>query len=29
MVNDFKSYFLRHDQPVYENPSPGQQGGRA
>ena len=23
MVNSFKEYFLRHGQPVYENPSPG------
>jgi altronate hydrolase len=23
IVNDFKSYFLEHDQPIYENPSPG------
>lgn len=23
VVNDFKSYFIRHDQPIYENPSPG------
>ncbi|HWV57917.1 MAG TPA: altronate dehydratase family protein [Longimicrobiales bacterium] len=27
MVNDFKSYFLRHGQPVYENPSPGNKAG--
>jgi altronate hydrolase len=28
MVNDFKEFFLRHSQPVYENPSPGnKQGG--
>ncbi|MFL5386400.1 MAG: UxaA family hydrolase, partial [Longimicrobiaceae bacterium] len=27
MVNDFKDYFLRHDQPVYENPSPGNKAG--
>jgi altronate hydrolase len=27
MVNDFKQYFLRHDQPVYENPSPGNKAG--
>lgn len=27
MVNDFKTYFLRHDQPVYENPSPGNKAG--
>ncbi|HYD51063.1 MAG TPA: altronate dehydratase family protein, partial [Gemmatimonadaceae bacterium] len=27
MINDFKQYFLRHDQPVYENPSPGNKAG--
>jgi len=27
MVNDFKEYFLRHGQPVYENPSPGNRAG--
>src|SRR5262245_30330654 len=27
MINDFKSYFLRHNQPVYENPSPGNKAG--
>jgi altronate hydrolase len=27
MVNDFKEYFLRHGQPVYENPSPGNNAG--
>lgn len=27
MVNDFKAYFMRHDQPVYENPSPGNKAG--
>ena len=27
MINDFKDYFLRHDQPVYENPSPGNKAG--
>jgi altronate hydrolase len=27
MVNDFKDYFLRHNQPVYENPSPGNKAG--
>lgn len=28
MVNDFKNYFIRNNQPVYENPSPGnKQGG--
>ena len=25
--NDFKEYFLRHSQPVYENPSPGNKAG--
>jgi len=27
MVNDFKDYFIRHNQPVYENPSPGNKAG--
>ena len=27
MINDFKNYFIRHDQPVYENPSPGNKDG--
>ena len=27
MVNDFKQYFLRHNQPVFENPSPGNKAG--
>jgi altronate hydrolase len=27
MVNHFKDYFLRHGQPVYENPSPGNKAG--
>ena len=27
MINDFKDYFLRHDQPIYENPSPGNKEG--
>ena len=27
MVNDFKQYFLRHGQPIYENPSPGNRAG--
>ena len=27
MVNDFKEYFVRHGQPVYENPSPGNKAG--
>ena len=27
LVNDFKAYFLRHGQPIYENPSPGNIAG--
>jgi altronate hydrolase len=27
MINDFKSYFIRHNQPVHENPSPGNKAG--
>lgn len=27
MVDDFKAYFRRHGQPVYENPSPGNRDG--
>lgn len=27
LVNDFKEYFMRNDQPVYENPSPGNKAG--
>ena len=27
LINDFKSYFLRNNQPVYENPSPGNKAG--
>jgi altronate hydrolase len=27
LVNDFKTYFLNHNQPVYENPSPGNKAG--
>lgn len=27
LVNDFKDYFLKHDQVVYENPSPGNKDG--
>ncbi|MCG1021873.1 UxaA family hydrolase [Sutcliffiella horikoshii] len=27
LVNDFKEYFLKHDQVVYENPSPGNKAG--
>ena len=27
MINTFKEYYLAHDQPVYENPSPGNKDG--
>jgi altronate hydrolase len=27
LINDFKEYFLRHGQPIYENPSPGNVAG--
>lgn len=27
LIDDFKQYFLRHDQPIYENPSPGNLDG--
>jgi altronate hydrolase len=27
LVNDFKTYFIRHGQEVYENPSPGNKAG--
>jgi len=27
LINDFKAYFLRHGQVVYENPSPGNKAG--
>ncbi|WP_375753693.1 UxaA family hydrolase [Vibrio sp. HN007] len=27
MVNDFKQYFIEHNQPIYENPSPGNKKG--
>lgn len=27
MVNGFKEYFIKHSQPVYENPSPGNKAG--
>lgn len=27
MINDFKDYFISHNQPVYENPSPGNKAG--
>ncbi|MCR5710292.1 MAG: altronate dehydratase family protein [Bacteroidales bacterium] len=27
LINDFKAYFMRNGQPVYENPSPGNKAG--
>lgn len=27
MIDGFKEYFIRHDQPIYENPSPGNKAG--
>ena len=27
LINDFKSYFMKNNQPVYENPSPGNKAG--
>jgi altronate hydrolase len=27
LINDFKQYFMANDQPVYENPSPGNKAG--
>ncbi len=27
MINDFKNYFIRHNQVIYENPSPGNKAG--
>ena len=27
LINDFKNYFTRHDQTIYENPSPGNKEG--
>ncbi len=27
LINDFKQYFIKHDQPIYENPSPGNKDG--
>jgi len=27
MINDFKNYYIAHDQPIYENPSPGNKAG--
>lgn len=27
MINSFKDYFIRHGQPIYENPSPGNKAG--
>ncbi|KZK88575.1 Altronate dehydratase [Pseudovibrio sp. Ad46] len=27
LINDFKQYYIDHDQPIYENPSPGNKDG--
>jgi len=27
LINDFKDYFIRNEQPIYENPSPGNKAG--
>lgn len=27
LINDFKNYFMKYDQPIYENPSPGNKAG--
>lgn len=27
MINEFKQYFIAHNQPIYENPSPGNKAG--
>jgi altronate hydrolase len=27
LIDEFKQYFIRHDQPIYENPSPGNKTG--
>jgi altronate hydrolase len=27
LINDFKGYFTKYDQPIYENPSPGNKAG--
>lgn len=27
MINSFKEYYIRHEQPIYENPSPGNKRG--
>ncbi|NLP45685.1 MAG: altronate dehydratase [Epulopiscium sp.] len=27
LINDFKAYFVTHQQPIYENPSPGNKAG--
>jgi len=27
LINDFKEYFMTYDQPIYENPSPGNKAG--
>ena len=28
LINDFKDYFTRHNQVIYENPSPGNKAGK-
>jgi len=27
LINDFKNYFIKHEQPIYENPAPGNKDG--
>lgn len=27
LINEYKQYFIKHDQPIYENPSPGNKEG--
>ena len=27
LINNFKNYFIRYNQPIYENPSPGNRDG--
>lgn len=27
LINEFKQYFIKHNQPIYENPSPGNKAG--
>lgn len=27
LINDFKNYFIKNEQPIYENPSPGNKAG--